>query len=78
MKITHFETFMANGGLRQQSTVQHTVDGASTTEPPLSGRWVLQFYGDAQLGQWFNTFEFTFKAIGGFGTAGLNILDGLR
>ena len=43
MKITHFETFMANGGLRQQSTVQHTVHGANTTEPPLSGRWVLRF-----------------------------------
>lgn len=76
MKITHFETFMANGGVRQQSTVQHTLDGAA--EPPLSGRWVLQFYRDAQPSQWFNTFGFTLKGIGSFGTAGLYILDGLR
>jgi hypothetical protein len=30
----------------------------------------------AQLASWFNTAAFTFNAIGTFGTAGLNILDG--
>lgn len=30
----------------------------------------------AQLAQWFNTSAFTFNALGTFGTAGLNILEG--
>jgi hypothetical protein len=30
----------------------------------------------AQIAQWFNTSAFTFNAIGTFGTAGLNIMDG--